>query len=310
MNTFVPTLRAPLNCLRNRLVLEAQPRYHMTKFHIPTPAITSQQVRFNTGVAGASSASLNNPANTIRRIDEGPSLVSTKIPEELAHYPFLDSKDVVEKLKHGDVKPHIFLVDFETTGISKKELPRIIELSAKYLGGGVVSDANTQKHFYAVIDPGIASTIYAYEYHQIKRSEVRGKPSIDVGMKNFVDWVGTIVAKNDPKNFCVFLTTNFSKTEKITLGYEFSRSKVEAPSNWVFVNATNILDAVLIDVEKAQKIETIYMHLFGELPAKQHRSEADVKILQDCLTKVFTDDAKFHDQLVKEMEQGDPSKMI
>jgi len=273
------------------------------------PAL-SQQVRFNTGVTGASSASLNNPVNTIRRIDEGPSLVSTKIPEELAHYPFMDSKDVVEKIKHGDVKPHLFIVDFETTGISKKELPRIVELSAKYLGEGIVSDAKDHKTFYQMVDPGIASTIYAYEYHQIKRSEVRGKPSIDVAMRNFVDWVSSIVPKNDPKKFCIFLTTNFSKTEKITLGYEFGRSKVEAPTNWVFVNATNILDSVLIDVEKAQKIETIYMHLFGELPAKQHRSEADIKILHDCLNKVFTDNEKFHDQLIKEMEQGDPSKMI
>jgi len=262
-------------------------------------------------VAGASSTMLNNPNVNIRRIDEGPSLVSTKIPEELAHYPFLDSKDVVEKLKHGDVKPHLFIVDFETTGISKKELPRIVELSARYLGpDGIGGSADAHKSFYSMVDPGLASTIYAYEYHQIKRSEVRGKPSIDVVLKNFTDFVTSIIPKNDPKSFCIFLTTNFSKTEKLTLGYEFGRSKVDPPTNWVFVNATNILDSVLIDVEKAQKIETIYMHLFGELPAKQHRSEADVKILYDCLIKVFSDNQKFLDQLVKEMEQGDPSKMI
>lgn len=254
---------------------------------------------------------LNNPNVNIRRIDEGPSLVSTKIPEELAHYPFMDSKDVVEKIKHGDVKPHLFIVDFETTGISKKELPRMVEISVKYLGeGGVNSDPSTHKSFYSMVDPGLASTIYAYEYHQIKRSEVRGKPSIDVVLNNVCDFVNSIVKKNDPKNFCVFLTTNFSKTEKLTIGYEFGRSKIDPPTNWVFVNATNILDAVLIDVEKAQKIETIYMHLFGELPAKQHRSEADVKILHDCLNKVFPDNQKFLDQLIKEMEQGDPSKMI
>lgn len=255
---------------------------------------------------------LNNPNVNLRRIDEGPSLVSTKIPEELAHYPFLDSKDVLERIKaSSDVKPHLFIVDFETTGISKKELPRILEFSARYLGrDGITSDVEKHETFYTLCDPGIASTIYAYEYHQIKRSEVKGQPSVDVVMRSFVDFVTNIVPKNDPKNFCIFLTTNFSKTEKLTLGYEFGRSKVDAPTNWVFVNATNILDAVLIDVEKAQKIETIYMHLFGELPAKQHRTEADVKILYDCLVKVFTDNDKFLDQLYKEMEQGDPSKMI
>jgi len=290
--------------LRNRLVAVQGVQARALSSCVHAPALTYQARRSFT-----TDTTLNNP-NTIRRIDEGPSLVSTKIPEELAHYPFLDSKDVVEKLKHGDVKPQIFLMDFETTGISKKELPRILEVSCKYLGEGVVTEPTQHKDFYSMIDPGIASSIYAYEYHQIKRSEVRGKPAIDVVMKNFVDWVTSIVPKNDPKNFCIFLTTNFSKTEKITLGYEIGRSKVEAPNNWVFVNCTNILDSVLIDVEKAQKIETVYMHLFGELPSKQHRAEVDVKILHDCLTKVFTDNAKFHDQLIKEMEQGDPSKMI
>jgi hypothetical protein len=45
---------------------------------------------------------------------------------------------------------------------------------------------------------------------------------------------------------------HFAKMEKITLAYELSRANLEAPPNWVFVNATNILEKNLPFLDKIQ----------------------------------------------------------
>lgn len=45
---------------------------------------------------------------------------------------------------------------------------------------------------------------------------------------------------------------HFAKMEKITLAYELSRGGLEAPKNWVFVNATNILEKNLPFLDKIQ----------------------------------------------------------
>jgi len=193
--------------------------------------------------------------------------------------------------------------------MSKKELPRILEISGRYLGeNGKRDKAEVQKPFYTLSDPGIASSIYAFDYHRIMRSEVRGKPPIEDVMKNLVLWVNeTSSPEND---VCVFLTTHFSKTEKLTLAAEFGRAGVAAPTNWTFVNSTNILDSVLTGTDKSQKIENIFHQLFGQFPEKAHRSEADIKTLFECLNKVFQDDEHFKDTVISEMAMGEPSKMI
>lgn len=52
---------------------------------------------------------------------------------------------------------------------------------------------------------------------------------------------------------------HFAKMEKITLAYELSRANLEAPPNWVFVNATNILEKNLPFLDKIQ-LDHMYPH--------------------------------------------------
>jgi len=284
--------------------------------------------------------------------EKEPSISSLLIPQHIDNFPFPDPKSFSAKIQSGEFKGkiHAFVFDVETTGITRKELPRILEMCMEKVdlekdfseqvaaslkpslmvlnhdepatprGGFSLADEkkdnytpppleevnssetdtiSNEKKFHTFTDPGIPSSIYAWDYHKINRSDVRGKPTIADTFPSLLEWVAKY-GKAKPEDVCVILMPHFAKLEKITFAYELTRAKLEAPSNWVFVNATTILEKQLPEIEKVQ-LSSIFSHLFGSPPAKVHRADADVTTLKACLQKCFTNPEHFKEALVLEM---------
>jgi len=260
------------------------------------------------------------------------SLTAQLIPQHVENFPFADARRFAQKITSGQFKGkiHFFALDFETTGLTRKELPRILEISLESIPedklvdlqakppaeGSQASPSNidpqsqcnlesptaSDAQFYSLIDPGIPSSIYAYTYHQINRSDVRGKPTMGETFSEIVKWVNKFAPKGSEEDLFVFVMPHFAKMEKITLAYELSRANLEAPKNWVFVNATNVLEKNLPFLDKIQ-LDHIYSHLYGVAPQRLHRADADTKTVKECLAKVFPDSERFKDAIFLEMSQ-------
>jgi DNA polymerase III epsilon subunit-like protein len=260
------------------------------------------------------------------------SLTAQLIPQHVENFPFADARRFAQKITSGQFKGkiHFFALDFETTGLTRKELPRILEISLENIPeaklaelqakppaeGSAAAPSNidpqsqcslesptaTDSQFYSLIDPGIPSSIYAYTYHQINRSDVRGKPTMAETFNEIVKWVNKFSGKGSEEDLFVFVMPHFAKMEKITLAYELSRANLEAPKNWVFVNATNVLEKNLPFLDKIQ-LDHIYSHLYGVAPQRLHRADADTKTVKECLAKVFPDSERFKDAIFLEMSQ-------
>jgi DNA polymerase III epsilon subunit-like protein len=258
------------------------------------------------------------------------SLTAQLIPQHIENFPFADARRFAQKITSGAFKGkvHFFALDFETTGLTRKELPRILEISIESIPesklseliappvpeGAAPSNIDPQSQcslesptatdtlFYSLVDPGIPSSIYAYTYHQINRSDVRGKPTMSESFTEIVKWASKFGSQNPEEDLFVFVMPHFAKMEKITLAYELSRANLEAPKNWVFVNATNILEKNLPFLDKIQ-LDHIYSHLYGVAPQRLHRADADTKTVKECLAKVFPDAEKFKDAVYLEMSQ-------
>jgi len=256
------------------------------------------------------------------------SLTAQLIPQHVENFPFADARRFASKISSGEFKGkiHFLALDFETTGLTRKELPRLIEVSMEYIPidklpqlqavptenqansnidpqsqCSLESPTATDNQFYSLIDPGIPSSIYAYTYHQINRSDVRGKPTLPETYDAMLKWVKKFSNTPDDDLF-IFLMPHFARIEKVTLGYELSRANLQAPKNWVFVNATNILEKNLPFLDKVQ-LDHIYSHLYGVAPVRLHRADADTKTVKECLAKVFPEPERFKDAVVLEMAQ-------
>jgi len=265
------------------------------------------------------------------------SLTAQLIPQHVENFPFADSRRFAQRITSGQFKGklHFFALDFETTGLTRKELPRILEISLEHIPENKLpelqappppenaqpsnidpqsqcsmeSPTATDTQYYSLIDPGIPSSIYAYTYHQINRSDVRGKQTMSDAFGEIVKWVKKFSsASAGEEDLFVFVMPHFAKMEKITLAYELSRANLEAPPNWVFVNATNILEKNLPFLDKIQ-LDHIYSHLYGVAPQRLHRADADTKTVKECLAKVFPDAERFKDAIYLEMAQ-DVSKFL
>jgi len=265
------------------------------------------------------------------------SLTAQLIPQHIENFPFPDARRYAQRITSGQFKGklHFFALDFETTGLTRKELPRILEISLENIPeeklaelqapppaeGAAPSNIDpqsqcnlesptaTSSQYYSLIDPGIPSSIYAYTYHQINRSDVRGKPTMGEAFGDIVKWVQKFAsAPAGEEDLFVFVMPHFAKMEKITLAYELSRANLQAPPNWVFVNATNILEKNLPFLDKIQ-LDHIYSHLYGVAPQRLHRADADTKTVKECLAKVFPDAERFKDAIYLEMAQ-DVSKFL
>lgn len=153
------------------------------------------------------------------------------------------------------------IVDVETTGMSVKRGGRVIEVGAVVLvGNSIVDELDT------LIDTGAAISYGAYLVHGISGEMLRGKPQPDDVWNSFLEFVGDapLVAHNAP------FDSSFVRFEVSLLGKEI-------PNRW---DCTVRLARRLLPHLPNHKLDTVYRHLFGSLPAsaQRHRALDDARL--------------------------------
>lgn len=130
------------------------------------------------------------------------SLTAQLIPQHVENFPFADSRRFAQRITSGQFKGKLriclcfssichltpldfFALDFETTGLTRKELPRILEISLEHIPEdklpelqappppegaqpsnidpqsqcNMESPTTTDNQYYSLIDPGIPSSV-------------------------------------------------------------------------------------------------------------------------------------------------------
>ena len=153
------------------------------------------------------------------------------------------------------------IIDVETTGMSVKRGGRVIEVGAVALVGNIiVAELDT------LIDTGAAISYGAYQVHGISQEMLRGKPQPDDVWNSFLEFVGDalLVAHNAP------FDSSFVRNEVSLVGKTIT-------NNW---DCTVRLARRHLPHLLNHKLDTVYRHLFGSLPAsvQRHRALDDARL--------------------------------
>lgn len=153
------------------------------------------------------------------------------------------------------------VVDVETSGLSVQRGGRVIEVGAMVLENGiVVAELDT------LIDTGVVISYGAYRVHGISEAMLYGKPSPEDVWDSFRDFVGDaeLVAHNAP------FDSAFIRHELGLLG-------IGLPNTW---HCTVRLARRHLPHLPNHKLDTVYRHLFGEMPAsvQRHRALDDARL--------------------------------
>eukprot|EP01111_Echinosteliopsis_oligospora_P005513 TRINITY_DN1888_c0_g1_i1.p1 TRINITY_DN1888_c0_g1~~TRINITY_DN1888_c0_g1_i1.p1 ORF type:complete len:317 (-),score=47.29 TRINITY_DN1888_c0_g1_i1:6-956(-) len=229
-----------------------------------------------------------------------PVKTTAKLKEEISElmesFPFSDPGAFCETVKRGDFtgKIHMFLLDFESTGVSRYISSKVIDIGAAH----IIRDGDHVKisddRFYQLLDPGCVSSIYAFNYHKILRSETRGKPSFKDVFPKLKQWV-TEKAQVTDNDACVFLMNHFARMEQMTLANEFTED-LKVPDNWYFADGSSIF-------VPRRPLAEIYKELFNREPKKKNRANYDVDILGKCISKSVSDYSSLEQSVLSILSQ-------
>jgi len=153
------------------------------------------------------------------------------------------------------------IVDVETTGISVQRGGRVIEVGAVALvGNEIVTEFDT------LIDTDAEISYGAYRVHGISQDMICGMPQPEDVWGSFLEFVGDslLVAHNAP------FDSSFIRREMALLG-------IGLPNPWV---CTVRLARRHLPHLPNHKLDNVYRHLFGALPAsvKRHRALDDARL--------------------------------
>lgn len=153
------------------------------------------------------------------------------------------------------------VIDVETTGMSVIRGGRVIEV-----GAVAVVDNSIVDELDSLIDTGAAISFGAYQVHGISEDMLRGKPQPDDVWNSFLEFVGDaqLVAHNAP------FDSSFVRNEVSLLGKTI-------PNSW---HCTVQLARRCLPHLPNHKLDTVYRHLFGALPAsvQRHRALDDARL--------------------------------
>jgi DNA polymerase-3 subunit epsilon len=155
----------------------------------------------------------------------------------------------------------VVIVDVETTGLSIAKAGRVIEIGAVAIeNGSIVAELDT------LIDTGAAISYGAYRVHGISESMLRGKPQpLDV-WPAFLEFTSNspLVAHNSPFD-SAFVRNELSLVGKVL------------PNLW---HCTVRLSRKHLPNLANHRLDTVYSHLFGEIPqtVKRHRALDDARL--------------------------------
>ena len=156
---------------------------------------------------------------------------------------------------------YTLIVDVETSGMSAARGGRVIEIGAVLLEDGRIVD-----EFTSLIDSGAAIHYGAYRVHGISAQMLAGQPIPHVIWPDFARFVGNaqLVAHNAP------FDSSFIRHELALLGLQLANT-------W---HCTVRLARLKLPQLPNHKLETVYRHLFGELPmgVQRHRALDDARM--------------------------------
>lgn len=152
-------------------------------------------------------------------------------------------------------------VDVETTGLSAKSGGRVIEVGAVAVKNGVVTE-----EFDTLIDTGANISYGAWRVNGISQEMLVGKPSPLEVWPQLLDFIGNagLVAHN------ASFDSAFVRHELALLGYGL-------PNRW---HCTVRLARKKLPHLQNHRLDTVYGHLFGEIPAgvNRHRALDDARM--------------------------------
>lgn len=155
----------------------------------------------------------------------------------------------------------IVVVDVETTGMSVQHGGRVIEIGAVAVEGNVIVG-----EFDTLIDSGASISYGAFRVHGISEDMLAGKPTPQDAWQRFREFVGIspLVAHNAP------FDSAFVRHELSLLG-------VGLPNPW---HCTVRLARKRLPHLANHRLDTVYRHLFGEIPdgAQRHRALDDARM--------------------------------
>ena len=153
------------------------------------------------------------------------------------------------------------IVDVETSGLSASRGGRVIEIGAVVVEGGHIID-----EYAALIDTGVSISYGAFQVHGISEQMLCGQPSPQDIWPNFAEFVGNmpLVAHNASFD-CSFVRNELALVGLLHLNLwhctlRLARKKLPKLPN--------------------HRLDTVYCHLFGGLPAgvQRHRALDDARM--------------------------------
>jgi DNA polymerase-3 subunit epsilon len=153
------------------------------------------------------------------------------------------------------------IVDLETTGLSPRNGGRVIEL-----GAVAVENGQLAAELGTLINSGAAISYAAYRVHGISQRMLHGKPTPSEVWQTFLQFAcnSPLVAHNAP------FDSSFVKHELALLGHTLA-------NHW---HCTVRLARKKFPHLHNHKLDTVYRHLFGELPpdVQRHRALHDARM--------------------------------
>lgn len=153
------------------------------------------------------------------------------------------------------------IVDVETTGVALGRGGRVIEI-----GAVAVEDGCIASEFSSLVDSGAPISFGAYNIHGISQQMLAGQPLPYEIWPAFAEFVGTanLVAHNAP------FDRSYVCHELALLGRQLTNP-------W---HCTVRLARKKLPMLANHKLDTVYRHLFGELPrnVQRHRALDDARM--------------------------------
>lgn len=147
------------------------------------------------------------------------------------------------------------VIDTETTGLGVQRGGRVIEIGAVAVENGVVKE-----EFSSLINSGAAISYFAFRVHGISEEMLLGKPEPESVWQELRQFIGDaeLVAHNAP------FDSSFVRHELALIG-------IELHNPW---HCTVRLARKVLPELYNHKLDTVYRHLFGEIPSSMQRHRA------------------------------------
>ena len=153
------------------------------------------------------------------------------------------------------------VLDVETTGLGVQRGGRVIEIGAVAIEEGIIV-----AEMGSLIDSGASINYFAYRVHGISEEMLTGQPRPGEVWSSFREFVGPaeLIAHNSP------FDSAFVRHELGRLGHNL-------PNQW---HCTVRLARKRLPHLPNHKLDTVYRHLFGEIPdsLQRHRALDDARL--------------------------------